>query len=49
MSDLVVIEFSDEQAANLTKGTSALFILIREATADRVLPRLEQKGYKRKE
>jgi len=41
-------EFMKELAANLTEGTSALFILIREATADKVLPRLQEKGFKGK-
>ena len=41
-------DFMKELAANLTEGTSALFILIREATADKVLPRLQEKGFKGK-
>ena len=41
-------EFMKELAANLTEGTSALFILIREATGDKVLDRLKEKGFKGK-
>ena len=39
-------EFMKELAANLTEGTSALFILIRKSTPDKVLDRL--KGFKGK-
>ena len=39
-------EFMKELAANLTEGTSALFILIRKTTPDKVLERL--KGFKGK-
>jgi uncharacterized membrane protein len=39
-------EFMKELAANLTEGTSALFILIRKSTSDKVLERL--KGFKGK-
>jgi uncharacterized membrane protein len=38
--------FMKELAANLTEGTSALFILIRKSTSDKVLERL--KGFKGK-
>jgi uncharacterized membrane protein len=41
-------EFMKELAANLTEGTSALFILVRKATGDKVLERLKQKGFKGK-
>lgn len=41
-------DFMKELAENLTEGTSALFILIREATSDKVLDRLQQKGFKGK-
>jgi uncharacterized membrane protein len=41
-------EFMKELAANLTEGTSALFILVRKATGDKVLDRLKQKGFKGK-
>ena len=41
-------EFMKELAANLTEGTSALFILVRQATGDKVLERLKQKGFKGK-
>lgn len=41
-------EFMKELAENLTEGTSALFILIRKATPDKVLDRLKQKGFKGK-
>ncbi len=37
-----------ELAANLTNGTSALFVLVRKATGDKVLERLKQKGFKGK-
>ena len=41
-------DFMKELAENLTEGTSALFILIREATADKVLDRLKQREFKGK-
>jgi uncharacterized membrane protein len=41
-------EFMKELAENLTEGTSALFILIREATSEKVLDRLKQKEFKGK-
>jgi len=41
-------DFMKELAANLTDGSSALFILIRKATAHKVLERLKQKGFKGK-
>jgi len=41
-------EFMKELGANLTEGTSALFILVRTATGDKVLDRLKQKGLKGK-
>jgi uncharacterized membrane protein len=41
-------DFMKEVAENLTKGTSALFILIRKATSNKVLDRLQQKGFKGK-
>ena len=41
-------DFMKELAANLTENTSALFILIREATADKVLARLKEKAFKGK-
>ena len=41
-------DFMKELAENLTEGTSALFILIREATADKVLDRLNEKGFRGK-
>ena len=41
-------DFMKELAENLTEGTSALFILIREAAADKVLDRLKQKDFKGK-
>jgi uncharacterized membrane protein len=34
-----------ELAANLTNGTSALFVLVRKATGEKVLERLKQKGF----
>ena len=40
--------FMKELAANLTENTSALFILIREATSDKVLARLREKAFKGK-
>jgi uncharacterized membrane protein len=41
-------EFMKKLAENLTGGTSALFIPIREATSDKVLDRLKQKEFKGK-
>jgi uncharacterized membrane protein len=41
-------DFMKELAENLTEETSALFILIREATGDKVLDRLKEKGFKGK-
>jgi uncharacterized membrane protein len=41
-------KFMKEVAANLTEETSALFILFRKATGERVLERLQQKGFKGK-
>ncbi len=41
-------DFMKELAANLTENTSALFILIREATGDKVLSRLKEKEFKGK-
>jgi uncharacterized membrane protein len=41
-------DFMKELAANLTENTSALFILIREATSDKVLARLREKAFKGK-
>ena len=41
-------DFMKDLAANLTEGTSALFILVRKATGDKVLERLKQKGFKGK-
>lgn len=41
-------DFMKDLAANLTENTSALFILIREATGDKVLERLKAKGFKGK-
>ena len=41
-------DFMKELAANLTENTSALFILIREATGDKVLARLKEKEFKGK-
>ena len=41
-------EFMKELGANLTEGTSALFIFVRTATGDKVLDRLKQKGLKGK-
>ena len=37
-----------ELSANLTESTSALFILIRKATGDKVLDRLKERGFKGK-
>jgi uncharacterized membrane protein len=37
-----------ELAANITEGTSALFIRFRKATGEKVLERLKQKGFKGK-
>ena len=39
-------DFMKELAENLIVVTSALFILIREATSDKVLDKLQQKGFK---
>jgi uncharacterized membrane protein len=41
-------DFMKELGANLTDGTSALFILFRKATGDKVLERLKQTGLKGK-
>ena len=41
-------DFMKEVAGNLTEGTSALFILIRKVTSDKVLDRLRQEGFKGK-
>jgi uncharacterized membrane protein len=41
-------DFMKELAANLTENSSALFILIREATGDKVLTRLKEKEFKGK-
>ena len=41
-------DFMKELAANLTEETSALFILIRKATGDKVLERLKAKEFKGK-
>lgn len=41
-------EFMKQLAADLTNGTSALFILVRQATGEKVLERLKQKGFKGK-
>ncbi len=41
-------DFMKEVAGNLTEGTSALFILIRKVTSDKVLDRLKQEGFKGK-
>jgi uncharacterized membrane protein len=41
-------DFMKELAENLTEETSALFILIRKATGDKVLERLKEKGFKGK-
>lgn len=41
-------DFMKEVAADLTEGTSALFVLIRKATGQQVLERLKQKGFKGK-
>jgi len=38
-------DFMKELAANLTDGTSALFILVRKATPDKVVERLKEKGF----
>jgi uncharacterized membrane protein len=40
--------FMKELAADLKEGTSALFILFRSATGEKVLERLKQKGFKGK-
>jgi uncharacterized membrane protein len=41
-------EFMKELAGNLTNGTSALFVLVRKASGDKVLEKLKQKGFKGK-
>jgi uncharacterized membrane protein len=41
-------EFMKELAADLKEGTSALFILFRTVTGEKVLDRLKQKGFKGK-
>ncbi len=41
-------DFMKEVAENLTEGTSALFILLRKVTSDKVLDRLKQEGFKGK-
>ena len=41
-------DFMKEVAGHLTEGTSALFILIRKVTSDKVLDRLKQEGFKGK-
>ena len=41
-------DFMKELAANLTNETSALFVLVRKATGEKVLERLKQKGFKGK-
>ena len=41
-------DFMKELAAGLTEETSALFILIRKATGDKVLERLKAKEFKGK-
>ncbi len=41
-------EFMKELAADLKEGTSALFILFRSVTGEKVLERLKQKGFKGK-
>lgn len=49
LSDIGINDkFMKELAANLTENTSALFILIRQATADKVLERLKEKDFKGK-
>ena len=54
MEDVVVVTKNEKgkvklhQAVNLTENTSALFILIREATGDKVLARLKEKDFKGK-
>ena len=49
LSDIGINDkFMKELAANLTENTSALFILIRQATADKVLERLKEKEFKGK-
>jgi len=37
--------FMKEVAESLTEGTSALFILVRKVTSDKVLDRLKQEGF----
>ncbi len=41
-------DFMKEVARNLTERTSALFILVRKVTSDKVLDRLKQEGFKGK-
>ncbi len=41
-------DFMKELAADLTEGTSAIFVLVRHATGDQVLERVKQKGFKGK-
>ena len=41
-------DFMKEVAGNLTEGTSALFILVRKVTSDKVLDSLKQEGFKGK-
>ncbi len=41
-------DFMKELAGNLTNGTSALFVLVRKATGEKVIERLKQKGFKGK-
>jgi uncharacterized membrane protein len=41
-------QFMKELAADFKEGTSALFILFRQATGEKVLERLKQKGFKGK-
>ena len=41
-------DFIKSAQAQITEGTSALFILVRKATGDKVLDRLKQKGFKGK-
>ncbi len=49
LSDIGIDDkFMKELAANLTENTSALFILVRQATADKVLARLKEKEFKGK-
>jgi len=49
LSDIGIDDkFMKELAANITEGTSALFIRFRKATGEKVLERLKQKGFKGK-